>query len=77
MDFNLTRLPLLSGLILRAPSSAFDGFPVYWPESLVSVEFPALVVVYMLLLAMGALVAGLTGCFGWGDGSGCDSCWHG
>ena len=56
MDFNLTRLPLLSGLILRAPSSAFDGFPVCWPESLVSVEFPALVVVYMLLLAMGALI---------------------
>ena len=31
----------------------------------------------MLLLAMGALVAGLTGCFGWGDGSGRDSCWRG
>ena len=31
MDFNLTRLPLLSGLILRTPSSAFDGLPVRRP----------------------------------------------
>jgi hypothetical protein len=31
----------------------------------------------MLLLAMGALVAGLMGCVGWGDGGGRDSCWHG
>ena len=31
----------------------------------------------MLLLAVGALVAGLTGCLGWGNGGGHDSCWHG
>ncbi len=31
VNFNLTWLPLLSGLILRTPSSAFDGLPVRRP----------------------------------------------
>ena len=65
MDFYLTRLPLLGGLILQAQSSeGLDGLPVLQPESLVGFEFPALLVVGMFLTAVGAFLAGLTGCLG-------------
>ena len=66
MDFYLTRLPLLGGLILQAQSSeGLDGLPVLQPESLVGFEFPALLVVGMFRAAVGAFLAGLTGCLGW------------
>ena len=59
MDFYLTRLPLLGGLILRTPSSdGLGGLPVRRPERLVGVKFPTLVVVGMLLAAVGAFGAG-------------------
>ena len=68
MDFYLARLPLLSGLILRTPpSNGLGGLPVLWPESLVGLEFPTLLVVGMFLAAVGAVLAGLTGCLGWGN----------
>jgi hypothetical protein len=73
MDFNFTRLPLFSGLILRTPSSVLHGFPVRWPKLFVGFEFPAFVVVGMLLLAVGAFRTGLAGLFfghGWGHGRG-------
>ena len=73
MDFHFTRLPLFGGLILRAPSSVLHRFPVRWPKLFVGLEFPAFVVVGMLLLAVGAfrkLLTGLAGlfCFGFGGG---------
>ena len=64
MDFYFTRLPLFGGLILRAPSSVLRGFPVRRPKLLVGLEFPAFVVVSMLLLAVGAFRKRLTGLFG-------------
>ena len=65
MDFYLTRLPLLGGLILRTPSSdGLDGLPVRRPERFVGVKFPTLVMVDMLLAAVGALRARLTGRLG-------------
>jgi hypothetical protein len=68
MDFYLTRLPLLGGLILRTPSSdGLGGLPVRRPESLVGVKFPTLLVFGMFLAAVGAFLAGLTGCLGWGS----------
>ncbi len=71
IDFNLTRPPLLSGLILHTPSSALGGLPVFRPGSLVSIEFPALLVVAMLLVAVGTSHAGLEigGSFGWDNGN--------
>jgi len=46
MDFNLNRLPLLCGLILRTPSSdGLGGLPVRRPEGFVGVKFPALVMI--------------------------------
>ena len=68
MDFNLTRLPLLSGLIPRTPPSALGGIPVFWPASLVGFELPALIMDCMLLLAVGAFPMGLTVCIGWDNG---------
>ena len=53
MDFNLTRLPLLSGLILQTPSSALGGFPARWPASFVGLKLPAFIMLCMLLLAVG------------------------
>ena len=73
MDFYFTRLPLLNGLILRTPSSALRGFPVCRPKILVGLEFPAFVVVSMLLLAAGAFrkrLTGLVGLLGFGSGGG-------
>ncbi len=66
MDGYLTRLPLLGGLILRTTSSdGLGGLPVVWPEGLVGMDVPTLVVVGMLLTAVGAFLARLVGCLGW------------
>ena len=54
MDFNLTRLPLLRWLTLLAPSGALGGLPAFGSGSSILFEFPALVWVWMPLLAMGA-----------------------
>ncbi len=68
MDLYLTRLPLLGGLIIRTLSSnGLGGFPICQPEGFVGVQFPALVVIDMLLVAVGAFRAGLTRCLGWID----------
>ena len=68
MDLYLTRLPLPGGLIIRAPSSdGLGGLPVCWPEGLVGVKLPALLMVCMFLAAVGAFLAGLTGHLGWID----------
>ena len=78
MDFYLARLPLLGGLILRTPSSnGLGGLPVLQPDSLVGLEFPALLVVGMFLATVGAVLAGLTGCLGWGNNDGCSRCLYG
>ena len=69
MDFNLTRMPLLSGLILRTPPSSFGGIPVCRPASLVGFELPAFIMDCMLLLAVGAFPMGLTACIGWDNGN--------
>jgi hypothetical protein len=75
MDFYLAWLPLLDGLILRMPSSdGLCGLPVLWPECLVGLEFPTLLVVGMFLAAVGAVLAGLTGCLGWGNDDRCSGC---
>ncbi len=66
MDLYLTQLPLLGGLILRTPSSDdLGGFPICWPEGFVGVQFPAFVMIDVLLVAVGAFRVGLTRCFGW------------
>ena len=70
MDFYFTWLPLLSGLILRLPSSALRGFQVCRPTILVGLKFLAFAVICMLLLAVGALCFGLTGMMGWFGSSG-------
>ncbi len=63
MDFYLTRLPLLGGLILRTPSSeSLGGFPIRRPEGFVGVQFPALVVIDVLLVAVATFRAGLARC---------------
>ena len=68
MGFYLTRLPLLGGLILWTLSSdGFGGLSVLRPESLVGLEFPTLLVVGMFFAAVGAVLAMLTGCLGWGN----------
>ncbi len=68
MDLYLTRLPLLSGLILQAPASnGLGGLPVRRPEGLVGVKFPALLMVCMSLAAVGAFLAGLMERLGWID----------
>jgi hypothetical protein len=68
MDFYLTRLPLLGGLILRTLSSnGLGGLPVCRPEGFVGVKFPALVVLGMLLAAVGAFLSRLTRYLGWVD----------
>lgn len=81
MDFYLTRLPLLGGLILRTPSSdGLGGLPVRRPERLVGVKFPTLVMVGMLLAAVGAFGARLTGRLGrlgWSVNDGHDGCLSG
>ena len=81
MDFYLTRLPLLGGLILRTPSSdGLGGLPVRRPESFVGVKFPTLVMVGMLLAAVGAFGVRLTrrlGCLGWIVDDGRDGCLSG
>ncbi len=71
IDFNLTQPPLLSELILHTLSSALGGLPVFWPGSLVGIEFPALLVVAMLLVAVGTSHAGLAigGGFGLDNGN--------
>ena len=71
IDFNLTRPPLLSGLILHTPSNPLGGLPVFRPGSLVGIKFPALLVVAMLLVAVGTSHAGLAigGVFGWDNGN--------
>jgi hypothetical protein len=75
MDFNLTRLPLLGGLILRTPSSeGLGGFPICRPEGFVGVQFPALVVIDVLLVAVAAFRAGLARCLGWIDNGGRNRC---
>jgi hypothetical protein len=73
IDINLTRPPLLSGLILLTPSNALGGLPVFWPGSLVGIEFTALLMVAMLLVAVGTSYVGLAigGGFGWDNGN-----WH-
>jgi hypothetical protein len=58
IDFNLTWPPLLSGLILHTPSSTLGRLSVFRPGSLVGIEFPALLVVAMLLVAVGTSHAG-------------------
>ncbi len=68
MDFYLTRLPLLGGLILRTLSSnSLGGLPVRRPEGFAGVKFPALVVLGVLLAAVGAFLSRLTRCLGWVD----------
>jgi hypothetical protein len=68
MDFYLTRLPLLGGLILQTSSSdGLGGLPVLWPEGFVGIKFPALVVLGVFLAAVGAFLSGLTRCLGWVD----------
>jgi hypothetical protein len=68
MDFYLTWLPLLGGFILWTPSNdGLGGLPACRPESLVGVEFPTLLVFGMFLAAVGAFLAGLAGCLGWGS----------
>ena len=65
MDLYLTRLPLLGGLILQTPSSnGLGGLPVRRPEGFVGVQFPALVVIGVLLAAVGAFLLGLARCLG-------------
>ena len=79
MDLYLTRLPLLGGLILRTPSSdGLGGFSIGRPEGFVGVQFPALGVINVFLVAVGAFGARLTGHLGclWivdGGRSGCVS----
>ena len=68
MDFNLSQMPLLSGIILQTPPSALGGIPVCRPASLVGLELPALIMVCMLLLAVGEFLMGLTVCIGWNNG---------
>ena len=72
MDFDLTRLPLLGGLILRTPSSdGLVGLPILRAEFFVGIKFPTLVVFSMLLAAVGAFDSRLTGrlgCLGWSAG---------
>ncbi len=54
MDLYLTRLPLLGGLVLWTPSSdGLGGLPVNRPEGFVGVQFPALVVIGVLLASGG------------------------
>ena len=81
MDFYLTRLPLLGGLILRTPSrDGLGGFPICRPESFVGVQFPALVVIDVFLVAVGAFGAWLTGRLGrlgWSGNDGHDGCLSG
>ncbi len=68
MDLYLTRLPLLGGLILWTPSSnGLGGLPVCRPEGLGGIQFPALVVIGMLLAAVGAFLSELAKCLGWVD----------
>ena len=68
MDFNLTRLPLLSLLILQTPPSALGETPVCRPAGLVGFELPEFIMVCMLLLAVGTFPMGLTVCIGWDIG---------
>ncbi len=75
MDLYLTRLPLLGGLILRTPSSdGLGGFSICRPAGFVGVQFPALVMIDVFLVAVGTFRARLTRCLGWIDGGGCDRC---
>ena len=55
MDFYFTRLPLFDGLILWTPSVALCGLPVQRSAIFVGLKFPAFFMVFMLLLAVGAL----------------------
>ncbi len=58
IDFNLPQPPLLNGLVLPTPSSALGRLQVLWPGSFVGIEFLALVVVSMFLVAAGTFLAG-------------------
>ena len=69
MDFNLTWMSLLSGIIIRTPPSASGGFPICRPAILVGFELPSLIMVCMLLLAVGAFPMGLTACIGCDNGN--------
>jgi len=59
IDYNLTHLPPLSELTLLARSGALGGLSFLSSGRLVCVEFPALLWVSMLLLAVGTFLAGL------------------